>query len=793
MRKNVKIPQDTVLESKKQKKNHEFRTYLARKALERLEEQLNEGKDPLCFDPQGFCSIALTLPPEKCIEYDQTDGKQVMVSIDVESSSKLSEAFKQWITDPVVEKPTLGELFAPSSVEKPTLEEAFEPSPDLTTAMTAFKKSLSKRSITPLQDEMEKHMRLFARVLQHCDDNDNKEIDESTWKKVVEDAALRINKLVRAETQKAFLKATQKGDLDIRVINEHFDKARKTLPKKCKQALLDALCDEIGIDRFDHFYNNKIKKKITNHAFKSTTALAMDEFILDLQTGLSTYITGTPYTAHDKKPGRDHLALRHVARNRLKKTPEGKLDITPLQHVSHQSRIPSPVVVFDKKPAKFEDQVKDTKEKLQYARQQIVKEIGNEVKIPIVYCLLTSLHSDAYDQVVDRKNRQRLSAKLILCASHQLNKEAWEKSQESQESYIFVQNIGTNQHTIDLGYHHSDFLYREATLMADVSLLYILNLANSHLDVFKDSKQIKGQLDPAWGAVLGNYEKFLAADCKQQTRYFAQWDAKNEKVTEKKIRDLKQFCRPKVNKEDSEKMKLPQLVTHALLKLYSRDLHHKKQYGMLVQVLSTYLAKISLVGCKSADERTLHLLGRVELLESLGEKLENETPFEGLEEKLVDKLQKFVRGDGVSDGLDALQEALDSAYNQRNLHGAGHVISTTCQGMGAKIRPDLNSSNPGVIKNPDTNVAETGHLFNLKSKHAGRYQPHKFDHAAEAEELSQNIIKAHPQHPKSNGYHPLNAFFSFFTTAKLSLQKRLLSRSVSPPDSSTSHDNDRVG
>lgn len=642
-------------------------TGIAQKAVGQLR---NEEK--LCFDPQGSCTVRVK----------GEDETFTMVTVDVMQIPDLRDKFEKWLNK------------------------------DNEDLFSAFEKSESKHSIISLQDEMEKNIRLFARVLQKIENPTGSRCEDAKREATIKKALQTMNKEVKSVTQKAFKEGLNDGTLDISVINTHLENARKDLPKRCKTAFLKSLKEEKPFSSNRDFYNDIIKK-ISNEHFKSTTALECNELILDSQTGLITLITGTSNTSHNKREGADTVASRHIIQKKLT-IENDEIKITELKKNARRVRLPSPIVNHKNK----KKQISDTLSKFKHLKKDTFDRKIDETK-PIVYHLLTSLHSKWYEIFFDRKNRQRGSANIILQASHQMN-----AKNNSDTNYVLVQNIGVNQHGISLN-SSKDSVCQEATLMSDFSLLYTLSTTLSS----------EKALEQNYNGVNSRYKTFLSA-LSDNNHYFFKTESKNS-ATQNAIyfiQEAKKAFSPK-EEEENKTMDFRQSVGYALWKLYSENTHYNKQYGMLVQALSTYLTTVSYDGCKSGCERTMHLLGRVELLTSIEN---NDTSRLSTTEKtLIDTLKEFVKGEKKASDL---QKALDEAYNHKNLYGANKVIPSSCLGITAKISAETRGNNDGCIRSYNTNVGETESLRFLKSQYVKKCQPHTFNHAKQTKTLIKEII-----------------------------------------------------
>lgn len=652
----------------------------------------------LRFDPQGHFIIEVTLPedayqdlmrqfPNNNIQ-DLLDIKNfktpVLCNFDVKGMPSFEFAYIEWTNK--IDQTTYNRLM----------------------------NSPSRSSIIPLQEEMEMHMRLISRVLEEKIGADK----QWDWQLIRENAANKINTAVAEQFSVALAQSDNGKTIDIAILNQNLDKSRPIIAPKCREFLIQS-CRELYGQDFDNTYESKHH---TIHAedFEKKSATSQDYLRIDFSNQSSTRISGTPYTAHDKKTG---IAIRSLHRA-VYQIQNDQPIIKPLSKVSVEARVPSIAI----KSVSHGESVKRVKETLAENYALLQKQLG-DYDGPMVYNLLTSLHSKLYDNIADRNNRQRASASRILKGSHAFNSQQVQDGKPN--SLWYVQNIAVNQHTKNLSYHSWDDATAEATLMSEIAMLSTFNQNGDNL-----SPPLRGVIENTYREVHEAYVQFLKTHT-QGNIYFK--DSQEGKQVIKQLEHFKEMLRaasglhkgknialPKDdierNLSANEDASLVELATKALIKIMALNKHWDKQYGMLVQSLSVFIELASQSGCKSANERYINLSGRVHLLNIL-----NETGAQVDETKsVINALQHFVNSDITHPA--GLQRALDIAYNKHNLYGAATAITEEDQGAGSKVQKTAEGDS-GVIKESNTNVAETGFVSYLFQKFPKKMQPHKTNFA----------------------------------------------------------------
>lgn len=607
----------------------------------------------------------------------------------------------------------------------------------LSNALRAFMNSESRSSITSFQEEMEMHMQLLSRVLQEKIGN---AITKEQWQSIRLQAAQKINKLVKTKFLQGLTKSYNEdtGSLDIYNINKTFDEYRKQMGRECESILIQTCIDTeygVGLKRFSALFGEHVQDKLQKSDFEATPALSCDYLKTMHDQELVVAISGTPNTAHDKRLGPDTLAFRRVGHS-LYQLKDGKVIVSALNHLAIEARVPSIAVVFDE-TVTYQESIQDVAEKFAWAYTEFQQELSGTYEAPIIYNLLTSIPTKFADNTIENKNRQRESAKRILQGMHLYN-QSIANNPAANKGFFYVQNIPVNQHTQSLSFAASDNVVVEATLMSEIAALYTLL---QHRDSFP--ADIAESIAMQYRAAHKLYCQFLGSS-KTENAYFK--DSAPGKELIAGLIDFNEKIRRHLQEREINSNELHGKIAIASLKMLSQDAYLNPQFGMLIQALSIFLEPISMEGCKSANERYLAVKGRVELLRSIEERQKNGSQLSDQEKQIITALDGFIRGDMP---LDALQTALDTAYNLHELQGGANAICSIDTGSASALRSTKNTD-PLNINEFNTNVGETGLVDNLAANHAKKGQTHKWwksEHIAEFYENSQCLFaEAQRQH-----------------------------------------------
>lgn len=627
------------------------------------------------------------------------------------------------------------------------------PTPNLTTlkeALTLFLASNDRSSVIPLQQEMEMHMRLMSRVLENklaANQIGGRSviIDANQWRNIRRNAAIELSKYIRTVFQHALCDANvfDGTNIDYAELNKRLDEARPNLAKLARASLYRAFEGEYPAHQLDDDFD-ELHALLSDTDFSSTTATGCDYLHADARNQTCTRYSATDQTAHNKVEYNDEdddeqQGLRVVRRNLYTITADNP-SVTQLQGAPVESRIPSMAV----KGLSDSGAIDDVKEKLDCNYKTLTQAAG-DYRGPVYYDLHTSQTSAVTQSLLftEHKNRQRESADRIIRGAHAFNTGQVEKG--NIEQLFYVQNIGVNQHGLDLGYEcvFGANNTSEATLMAEMSVLSTLN-QNAHVS----PPALRDEVQAAWNGVHEAYVHFLGYEYDNSSFK----DSEEGREAIRMIRDFKRWgYRSTENLLADETSSLKELATKALTKLLVHNKHFDKQYGMLIQSLSVFLQPVSMNGCKSGNERTQAVMDRVELLRSLDVRRSSnnmesayqcamseinqdesttttavvpaENTYTTEEAQVFIELFKFAN----SNDFDAvfLQTALDTAYNRHTLYASAAAISHEDMGAASKLRASTNTT-PGEIDEFSTNVGEPPEVTRLAASNTSAMQSHKF-------------------------------------------------------------------
>lgn len=535
------------------------------------------------------------------------------------------------------------------------------------------------------------------------------------------------------------------GKVDVDKLNKNLAKERVRLAQFAKKALIEEVVAHLKTNGADRAvileYMQKLSSSLDKHKFTAKTATGFDYFYTSnyLQQGM--LITGTQHTAHDKPsfiPGQvveDQAAFRRVTYTYR----DEKGALHPTTAVS--ARIPSPALVFH--PSMSAQDIKDDLvKKFGFLHEQMRAMRGGKDG-PAVENLFTSFHSEAFERVGDNNNRQRASALYMMQAMHDFNtpwsirvkkleerlkklveekppgleeqldqlKEDRLLTEEEKQykkkldklgvelenareqeliqaqerppknNFLYVQNIGTNRHTRDLGYRDDRSIVTgsveldDITLSAEMAMLYTLQENSAYL-----SQEVKDKITNINTQVLEHYHNFLNDE--QRPTYFAESEAGKNLI--KEIRAFKKGLESDLSQEDVDD--LPLLTSNALVRMIATNQHWDVRYGQLSQALSMYIEWASTGGCKSGNERNQDVMLRFALLKSIHERVEHAGNTDGLqdhERAIYEQLKAYANGQTADP--DDLRAAIAVSVSKCNLHGGAAAISREDQGGAAKV------------------------------------------------------------------------------------------------------------
>ena len=675
-----------------------YQNYLLDKGLELAK------TPPIIFDPQGHVLVTVELS-----EDDYRVLVEIITKDEIRDGTKeqLERLLGSKITKTtlcnldIVHLSEFRELFVDRVLEKGN-------SDSLRRALELFLNSPERGSVIALQEEMSLHVGLSLRAIEKFAGREL--ISTQECHLLMDEINAEVLQEFRQALEQAYTEVIEEDivhkELDFAVLNQKMDLARKELAPKCRQLLVSALSNTMGANELEAFKEQIAEQPLENSYFTSTTATGLDYLRADAKNATVVRISATEKTAHNKGLGEDEQALRVLARNRYENN-----RVLPYAESSIEARVPS--IACTKVP--HQEAVRDVADKLAYSALLLRGKAGN-YKGPIIYNLLTSLHSKAYDQTLfERGNQQRLSAARILKGAHIYNRQQVE--QGKFESLVYVQNIPVNQHTSELNIDTLDDATREATLMTELALLATFKY---HAAVFPPA--LRDNITAIYDSIHASYLSFLRA--KGDGLHYFRNSREGCAVILKLIPAKERWYKGKALIPATDNLQA--LVVQALFKMVIRNEYHHKEFGMLTQVLSVFVEPLSQAGCKSANERYQGVAGRVELLKSISEVTE-ERILSKEQQQIRTALINYVQGKG---SVNKVQAAIDIAYNKHNLQGSAAVFSEEDQGAPSKVLATQNS-NKAVVSEFTTNYAETGFLRNLHQNHASGMQSHKAQLAEE--------------------------------------------------------------
>ncbi|CEK11870.1 hypothetical protein [Legionella hackeliae] len=664
-----------------------YQDYLIKKAFQ-LARAAEDGK--LIFDPQGHIIISVQLTEDNYKEiYRLITGVGEGEEQDLSTLLGTSLTAKTLCNLDIAHDPEL----------KGKFKSRVDVDNDMGELLDTYFMSSQRTSVIALQEEMMMHISLALRALEKAAKPDLLTAIQR------DELMLDINTMVLQKFA-AILKGVSHGNVINYVdLNKRMDEARAELAALSREKLVAAIQSSLhDVQQFADL-SDQLARNLDKHAFTGSTATGLDYLRTDSDNKSAIHISATEKTAHDKRLGANELALRVIARCHYDPNNpnlEGSV-VTAYENRTIEGRVPSIAI----KEGSHQAAVNDVADKLAYAHG-VLSRRDKAYNGPVIYNLLTSLHTKAYDRsFFEGSNRQRASAARILKGSHLYNSRQVENGETT--ALIYVQNIPVNQHTNELSYTAFDGATREAAVMTDMALLATLNI---HAAAF--SPELRQSIASTFESAHARYLRFLP-QARDGDHYFK--DSMEGKLT------MEDLVAKKAKWQNSGPMipaaDLHSLTVQALFKMMTNNEHQRKQFGMLAQALSVYIETASLAGCKSANERAQAVAGRVGLLRSI-----DSEPLDSLsveKKAVIDALTNYVSG---REPLAIVQEKLDKAYNKHNLQGAIAAISMEDQGASSKVQATGNLDNPGVVNEYNTNYAETGYLDRLSQKHSAVMQAH---------------------------------------------------------------------
>ncbi|WP_419419486.1 hypothetical protein ACNVED_13375 [Legionella sp. D16C41] len=697
-----------------------YQAYIIAKGIKSAKEK--SQLQPLIFDPQGHVLITTELKIQELHEILNEIIKPA--SAQFNNEQEYLNALAQILGNPVTKKTFCSlDIMNDSDLKKAFYakldikDEAREQEPDPGSknervSLAKFYKQEelvgSRNSIIPLQEELSMHLNLCFNTLQKK--AKGHEIRLEDYEYVLSEVIAKINTRVLEAFKTAYentkppykLNSPDGNDEFFSNLNKRLDKERLNLAQEARALLAEKLKSRLKLfDKLNAF--QKALESLTDHDFTSTPATECDYLHTDIQNETVARINATGHTAHDKKTGPANQALRLINRNHLSSAENGDTPIvTPYFSFTQEARVPSLAVFSEERTTA----INDVKSKLRHGYQLLTAK-NPQINGPIIYNLLTSLYTEAYDKTIESNNKQRQSAEYILLGAHGFNREQILAGRPEQ--LVYVQNIPVNQHTRKLDYHDSDDVTAEAALMTDLSLLTTFNQYSALFPL-----EVAMEISEFCESAQASYVRFLS---KNKEGYFK--DSIEGKNLIKQLDNKKAFWAMFVKLQPAD-LSMESLALHTLFKLMISNDYHDPQFGMLAQTLSVFLEPISEAGCKSANERYQGVSGRVDILKSTSEKKELNLD----QQALQNSLRAYASSQATASDV---QKHLDIVYNKYNLYGVAKSLGFEDQGAAAKVKAARNRFfDKGYIFDPfDTNVAETAYLTRLQQGCAGDMQSHK--------------------------------------------------------------------
>ena len=483
--------------------------------------------------------------------------------------------------------------------------------------------------------------------------------------------------------------------------NIELDNKRTDLTTKADSELQELFGEKIG---------NKAKLEEIKHAFedkvKTTTALGHGAKDVEIDitadsTATVNVMIGAKNTAHDLEPIKDtssSVMQYHFANNALKRNFEIKR---------------TALIVPEKDSVNNTlDQIQKTKNHISALRQS---NTGTDNDKITYYNLLTSI--PIFD-TNESKNQQVSRSKILFEAQDQCNHELLNNADENDvrfdeknQPFLTIQ-IPTNGHGYEMKPYSFSPLAREIALRNDFAIA--LRLGND--------EQKKNLLE--------TYDEFLR---KVPRKKYMKDDRGTKNKINEKVNAIKKSYSPPVRPSERDTLLLgasdlnndnDDQFKKALHLIFSQNLHRKHKYAALTQTLLSLTDDNSYLGCKSGNERTAGILGRMENFDELKEKFANTLSSEAYKLNSVQTCDKLV-------------EITDELYNKNSLYGMSTDIALNDQGATSKIqtryeyRSNWNPINwfrniSIFFSNLDTNRAEPPALSNLQNKNTSRMQAHKW-------------------------------------------------------------------
>lgn len=605
----------------------------------------------------------------------------------------------------------------------------------------------------------------------------------------------RIIQLQAQAIKKAYAQSLKKGTLDVdldkfkQLLNKELDNARKELLPHIAKTIKEQLTIA------DITLTTMITDHLTKELAEATSATADDYVHIDKSTGSISFIGASEHTSHHQELGAEHTADRiiythHLAENdtvtplsdrqhvrvpslalrkihrltqKLLETSTGvqeaegliRLKLSKFSKKYPEEEIAMVISEYQKISACLVWQtghIKPTSKQIEAAIKQAIindtakkiralqdryglaggrryettsgkYEEGQQVNMPqaFIYNLYTTLNkNNLLGWIDERSNKQSQSAEYILAAAHQYNRN------NPGKPLCLVLNMPVNGwgHELTIRDSNPD-LVNEAALMAQMASIHtVFSALHSEMHAFRN-------------VLFNNYNEFLKPENNHYSSFYRYLKDKNPKVL-KELETAKSKTRVAQSQDtrslvdrDEYKTTFKGNARNALAALFTAGAfsHHKN--GFTYQALSVFVAGASIGGCKSANERTQAVNGRVAILDFVSlPKAERDkilgTYTNGHELRrltdLADNLENAVLLANPGTSASGITKSLNALYESLNLEGFQAVVSFIDQGGHAKL-----GTKGGL---PNTNNAED---VRVHVKNAAKWQCHKglFKHVLE--------------------------------------------------------------
>ncbi|HAG61288.1 MAG TPA: hypothetical protein DCL40_00115, partial [Coxiellaceae bacterium] len=718
--------------------------------------QLAQASDHRRFDPQGRWIVTVRLTqdnyddilrdiiPRECQDGDYDgDSKSwlretlrlsdddfsdtTLCSIDCQSANQSKNDFLDWLYP---------EYSSHGAADQRPIKHRLD----------VFWKAKDRGSVIRLQEELESHQSLVLRGLERyftrmCRGYDDPNVLGDYLRNTTLDlnnaipdaiacvrAAMQreLNNKMRKVVRQALEASVDQKNFSVQSMNKQLNDARTSLTKSVYVDAMARIIQEFKRSRGSLFCEETFKKhfkdnqpELTEAQFESTSATGDAYLAVSHQKQALTWMSPARKTAHDKQQGVSHHAARLIKEYSLD---NGKDPIIERNNKKVFVRVPSLAAIMKGRHPDPDDQLSgDVCNKLNDIRQRFF----NGQNEPIIYNLLTSLND------WDGGNHQIKSARLIMQGAHQYNVDHRENTHE----FVFVQNLGINQHTPRLEYserpsfwleekHHT---VNEALLLSEMSLIQTLSSCLSGRVGLGDCKQ----------NMLDQYQNYLRDDSRSP-RFYQSEQGRNVIET---ISNFREAINPlDINPHASINLSRA-VIEKSLLQLFKIGAHKDPKYGMLTQSLSVYLQKYTLTGCKSANERFTAVKSRESALQALVNRNSFDYPYSKEEVKVKEAFQSF-SDSGSWTALSELNSCVSRMMNNCYQSDA-MAVSHEDQGAAPKVKVFSRAGEtPGPVD--DTNHYESGLITSIKNGNAKKLQAHNAYHAKKIKACIKDLPVKHP-------------------------------------------------